>query len=101
MAARPTRSTPGSPGQKRDKRRTTGQGGRAGAPGSSGQKRDDPNRMLSLNEAAALAGLSRDSILRHYQPFIRRLTPRRIGIRMRDVLKIGNTAAFNTSTATL
>jgi hypothetical protein len=59
-----------------------------------------PDRMLSLNEAAVFVGLSRDTLRRHYAHLIRRLTPGRVGIRLRDALAIGNsTAAANTTTA--
>jgi hypothetical protein len=50
----------------------------------------DLDQMLDLQEAAALVGLSRDSLKRHYPHLIRRLTPGRVGIRVRDVLGIGN-----------
>jgi hypothetical protein len=48
------------------------------------------DRMISIDEAAALAGLSRDSIRKHHRHLIRRLSPGRIGLRVRDVLAIGN-----------
>jgi hypothetical protein len=50
------------------------------------------DRMLSLDEAAALTRLSRDSLRRHHSHLIRRLSPRRVGIRLRDALSIGNNA---------
>jgi hypothetical protein len=56
--------------------------------------------MLDLNEVAALVGLSRDSIKRHYRHLIRRLTPGRVGIRMRDALTIGSPGSSTTATTT-
>jgi hypothetical protein len=50
----------------------------------------DLERMLSINEAAVLVGLSPYSLRRHHRHLIRRLTPGRVGIRLRDVLSIGN-----------
>ena len=63
----------------------------------------DLDQMLDLKETAALVGLSPDSIKRHYRHLIRRLSPGRVGIRMRDALAIGNpdspaTAATTTTT---
>jgi predicted DNA-binding transcriptional regulator AlpA len=46
-------------------------------------------RMLTLEEVAQFLGLSEDSIRRHYAHLIRRLSPRRVGIKLRDVLTIG------------
>jgi hypothetical protein len=47
-------------------------------------------QMISIDEAAALAGLSRDSVRKHYRHLICRLSPGRVGIRLRDALAIGN-----------
>lgn len=47
-------------------------------------------RVITLAEAAELTGLSRDSLQRHYARLIRRLSPRRVGMKLRDVLAIGN-----------
>jgi hypothetical protein len=52
--------------------------------------------MLSLDEAAALAGLSRDSLRRHYPHIIKQLTPRRIGVWARDLRLIGTTTVTST-----
>jgi hypothetical protein len=49
----------------------------------------DLDRMLTLAEVVELVGVSRDSIQRHYAHLIRRITPGRVGIRMRDALTIG------------
>jgi hypothetical protein len=46
-------------------------------------------RVLPLDEAAVLTGLSQDSIRRYYKHLILHLSPRRVGIRLRDVLSIG------------
>jgi hypothetical protein len=48
------------------------------------------DRMVPLNEASVLAGISRDSLRRHYGHLIRQLSPRRVGMRVRDVLSIGS-----------
>jgi hypothetical protein len=48
-----------------------------------------PDRMLSLNETAVLAGISRDTIRRRYSHLIHRLSPRRVGVRLKDALSIG------------
>jgi hypothetical protein len=49
----------------------------------------DRRRVLPLGEVTELTGLSRDSIYRHYGHLIRRLSPRRVGMRLGDALKIG------------
>jgi hypothetical protein len=46
-------------------------------------------RMLTLDEVAEFRGLSKDSVRRHYGHLIRRLSPRRVGMKLRDVLTIG------------
>jgi hypothetical protein len=48
------------------------------------------DRMLTLDEVAKFRGLSKDSIRRHYPHLIRRLSPRRRGMNLRDALTIGN-----------
>jgi hypothetical protein len=83
--------------------KTKGAGaGRGGAKPSSTQNVESyvpvafgPDRMLSLNEACVLVGLSRDSLRRHHAHLIRRLSPGRVGVRLRDALSIGggNTTA--------
>jgi hypothetical protein len=49
----------------------------------------DLDRMLSLDEAAAFLRLSRDTLRRHYPQFLCRLSPRRVGMRLRNALLIG------------
>jgi hypothetical protein len=46
-------------------------------------------RMLTLDETAELSGLSTDTLRRRYAHLIRRLSPRRVGMKLRDVLTIG------------
>jgi hypothetical protein len=45
----------------------------------------DPRRVISLKEAARLSSLSPDTIKRVYPDKIVHLSPRRLGIRLRDV----------------
>ena len=52
------------------------------------------DRIVSIDEVVALSGLSRDTIRRHHSHLIRRLSPRRLGIRLGDALTmIGGNAA--------
>ena len=46
-------------------------------------------RIVSLAEAARIIGISEDGIRRHHSRLIRRLSPRRVGIRLGDLLEIG------------
>lgn len=46
-------------------------------------------RIISLVEAAAIAGISPDTLRRRYGHLIIHISPRRRGIRLRDVLSIG------------
>jgi hypothetical protein len=46
-------------------------------------------RVLPLIEVAALTGLSQDTLKRHYAHLIRHLSPRRIGMKVRDAISIG------------
>jgi hypothetical protein len=48
--------------------------------------------VLTLREASEVTGLSADTLKRHYGNLIRRLSPRRLGIKLRDVLAIGSAA---------
>ena len=50
-------------------------------------------KIISLNEAAALSGISIDGLRRHYPHLIRKLSPRRVGVKLRDVLAIGDDIA--------
>jgi hypothetical protein len=45
--------------------------------------------IISLVEASELTGLSIATLRRRYKHLIRHLSPRRIGIKLRDVLSIG------------
>jgi len=45
-------------------------------------------RIVSLKEAAKLRGSSTDSIRRHEPDKIIQISPRRVGMRIRDALKI-------------
>jgi hypothetical protein len=47
------------------------------------------NRIVSLAEAAALRGVSKDTIKRRYPEIIIKLSPRRVGVRLRDALNLG------------
>jgi hypothetical protein len=47
-------------------------------------------RMITLAEASQLTGLSVDSLRRHYAHLIRHLSPRRLGMKLRDVLEVGS-----------
>jgi hypothetical protein len=54
---------------------------------SSDQKPDlERERMLSRKEAARLKGISVDTLDRHYRHLFRRISPRRIGIKLADLL---------------
>jgi hypothetical protein len=46
-------------------------------------------QVVGLPEAAQLTSLSIDTLKRRYPDFIIRLSPRRLGIKLRDVLAIG------------
>jgi hypothetical protein len=46
-------------------------------------------RVITLREAAGIAGISLDTIRRRYPQIIIKLSPRRVGVRLRDVLAIG------------
>jgi hypothetical protein len=50
-------------------------------------------RIVSLAEAARILGISTDGIRKHHSHLIRRMSPRRVGMRLRDVLEIGNIVA--------
>jgi hypothetical protein len=43
-------------------------------------------RMVSRKEAARLKGISEDTLDRHYRHLFRRISPRRIGIKLADLL---------------
>jgi hypothetical protein len=45
-------------------------------------------RIAPLSEAAKLSGLSEDSLKRHHRDKIKQLSPRRLGMRVRDALML-------------
>ena len=45
-------------------------------------------RIIPLAEAARLAGISQDGLLRHYRDKIIKLSPRRLGMRQGDALML-------------
>jgi hypothetical protein len=47
-------------------------------------------RIVSLEEAEQLTSLSHDTLRRRFPNLIVALSPRRVGIRLRDVLAINN-----------
>jgi predicted DNA-binding transcriptional regulator AlpA len=49
----------------------------------------DLERVIPLPEVTAITSLSRDSLDRHHRDKYVRLGPRRIGIKMRNVIAIG------------
>jgi hypothetical protein len=46
-------------------------------------------RVITLREAAEISGISLDTIRRRYPQIIIKLSPRRVGVRLRDALSIG------------
>jgi hypothetical protein len=46
-------------------------------------------RVVTLREAAEISGISLDTIRRRYPQIIIKLSPRRVGVRLRDALSIG------------
>jgi hypothetical protein len=46
-------------------------------------------RIIPLSQASKLSGISEDGWRRHYGHLIRRLSTRRIGVKLRDALRIG------------
>lgn len=51
----------------------------------------DLQRVLTLDEAARLTSLHRDSIRKRYPQFVIRLSPHRLGIKVKHVLEITGT----------
>jgi hypothetical protein len=43
-------------------------------------------RIVPLKEAARLKGISEDTLRRHYRHLFVRVSPRRLGMRLKDVL---------------
>ena len=50
-------------------------------------------RVVTLREAAEISGISLDTIRRRYPQIIIKLSPRRVGVRLRDALSIGKPVA--------
>jgi hypothetical protein len=50
-----------------------------------------PDRILTIAQVAKFRGVSVDTIRRRYPHLIRKLSPRRLGLSVRDALKIGET----------
>jgi hypothetical protein len=48
-------------------------------------------RIVSLSEAVRLSGMSEDSLRRHCRSQFIKLSPRRVGMRLGDVLKLRET----------
>ena len=46
-------------------------------------------RLITIEKASEIVGISDNSFRRHYGHLIRRITPRRIGVRVRDLLTVG------------
>jgi hypothetical protein len=46
-------------------------------------------RNAPLEEAAIIAGISEDGLKRHYSHLIRRLSPRRVAMKVKDAIAIG------------
>jgi hypothetical protein len=46
-------------------------------------------RIAPLKECARLAGVSEDSLKRNHPTLIRKIGPRRLGMRIQDVLRLG------------
>jgi hypothetical protein len=45
-------------------------------------------KLITIERASEIVGISDDSFRRHYGHLIRRITPRRIGVRVRDLLTV-------------
>jgi hypothetical protein len=53
-------------------------------------------RIAPLSEAARLAGVSKDTLQRHHADKILKLSPRRLGMRVRDALDVSASASNST-----
>ncbi len=53
----------------------------------------EKNRILPLQQVSELTNLSKDTLKRRHSAFILKLSPRRLGMRYGDVLKIGQPTA--------
>jgi hypothetical protein len=49
----------------------------------------EAQRIISLKEASRLAGVSVDTLRKHYHNLIVRVGPKRVGMRLSDVLSLG------------
>lgn len=47
------------------------------------------DRMIPITEVVRLTSLSRDTLMRRHRDKIRRLSPRRLAMRLGDVLELG------------
>jgi hypothetical protein len=60
------------------------------------EERDRPltalelERIVPLDEVTRLTSLSADGLRRHHSHLIRQLSPRRVGMKLRDALAIGS-----------
>jgi hypothetical protein len=75
-----------------------GSGGKSIMPGATKRRYQLPReleleRIVTLREAHEISGLSPDAWKDNYPDKIIRLSPRRLGIRLRDVLAVGQPAA--------
>ena len=51
-------------------------------------------RIRPLREVEEMTSLDRDTLVRVYPQYLRRVSPKRLGMKFRDVLKIINGDAF-------
>ena len=59
------------------------------------KKTDEPGwlaleRILPLTEVTGITSLSEDSLKRHHRDKIKQLSPRRLGMKLKDALAIAN-----------
>jgi hypothetical protein len=57
------------------------------------------DRIITLQEAEKVSSLSEDSIKRHHRDKIVELSPRRLGMRLRDALMLGKSPTQKTDAA--
>jgi hypothetical protein len=53
----------------------------------------DLEKIVTVREAGEMLGLSYWSLWRHYRHLFRQLSPNRVGIKLRDVIAIGEAVA--------
>ena len=46
------------------------------------------DRIISVQQAARLTGVSYDTFLRHHRHLVRQLSPRRLGVKLSDALDL-------------